>query len=343
MEAEFIVISGPLLGTRFPLGPGDVRIGRAPTAQIRLTEPEAAWDHCVVRLRDGRYRIADSHTGTGTYVNGMRTAEHALEPDDQVSIGETVMVYREDSPDPAPDSPYQALLRACSLLFLFRAIALSQSAGHRATLEGQALRLIADIGPCDGGAVLLGRDDDELRSAAREHSGAADLESLAARVYREGAVVEPANRIVALALYVHGAVAGVLAAWFPAGQAVHLSDHRDTLSAIATLAAAALETVREMARLQSHNALLMERLGTARTGMVGQSAAIGKLIQMIARVAPQDTSVLVLGESGTGKELVARALHEQSPRASLPFVAINCAAITETPARPPAGRRRCWH
>src|SRR5579862_1154166 len=95
MEAEFIVISGPLLGERFALGSGEVRIGRAPTAQIHLTEPEAAWDHCVVRLREGRHRIADCRTGAGTYVNGMRVTEHALEPDDQVSIGETVMVYRQ--------------------------------------------------------------------------------------------------------------------------------------------------------------------------------------------------------------------------------------------------------
>jgi transcriptional regulator with GAF, ATPase, and Fis domain len=83
-------------------------------------------------------------------------------------------------------------------------------------------------------------------------------------------------------------------------------------------------------RLQSENALLLERIAAGESGMVGESPAILKLLQMVARLAPQDTSVLILGESGTGKELVARALHRQSPRSAKPFAAINCAALTET-------------
>jgi Nif-specific regulatory protein len=111
---------------------------------------------------------------------------------------------------------------------------------------------------------------------------------------------------------------------------VNLSDHRDTLSAIGTLAAAALENVRSVERLEAENAALLSRLGGGESGMVGDSPGVRKLQAMVARVAPQDTPVLILGESGTGKELVARALHRQSGRAAKPFVAINCAALTET-------------
>jgi Nif-specific regulatory protein len=330
MQAEFIVVSGPLLGERFPLGPGETRIGRAPTADIRLDEANAAWDHCVVCARDGRYHIVDRGTGVGTFVNGIRIGEHWLEPGDQVDICETVLVYREDPPALSPDSQQHALLRACSLLFLFRAIAMAQSGSHRATLESQLVRLIGDIVPSSGGAVLLGRDADELRSAARELPGSVDLAEIAARACHEGAVADPATLVVALALYVRGAIAGVLAAQFPPEEAANLSDHRDTLSAVATLAVTALETVRELERLQAENTLLLERLGAGDAGILGESPAIRKLLQLIARVAPQATSVLVLGESGTGKELVARALHQQSGRSAKPFVAINCAALTET-------------
>lgn len=65
-------------------------------------------------------------------------------------------------------------------------------------------------------------------------------------------------------------------------------------------------------------------------GMVGESPAMQEVFSRIRRVAPTHSTVLILGESGTGKELVARALHEQSPRAAGPLIAINCAAIPET-------------
>jgi two-component system, NtrC family, nitrogen regulation response regulator NtrX len=61
--------------------------------------------------------------------------------------------------------------------------------------------------------------------------------------------------------------------------------------------------------------------------MVGKSAAMAAVRQMIARVAPTDARVLITGESGTGKELVASAIHDASPRREKPFVRVNCAAI----------------
>ncbi|MDD5224863.1 MAG: sigma-54-dependent Fis family transcriptional regulator [bacterium] len=65
-------------------------------------------------------------------------------------------------------------------------------------------------------------------------------------------------------------------------------------------------------------------------GMVARSASMQRLIDLARRIAKVDTTVLITGESGTGKERVARFVHDQSTRASGPFIAINCGAITET-------------
>ncbi len=65
-------------------------------------------------------------------------------------------------------------------------------------------------------------------------------------------------------------------------------------------------------------------------GLVGRSPAFNRMLTLLERVAPSDSTVLLLGESGTGKELAAQALHEASSRAKGPFVAVDCAGMTES-------------
>ncbi len=79
----------------------------------------------------------------------------------------------------------------------------------------------------------------------------------------------------------------------------------------------------------------MEPMAVARglshaQGLVGRSPAFKRMLEMVARVAPSEATVLLQGESGTGKELVAKAIHDASRRAAGPFVAVDCSGLTET-------------
>jgi two-component system response regulator AtoC len=78
--------------------------------------------------------------------------------------------------------------------------------------------------------------------------------------------------------------------------------------------------LRENKRLKTSGAAPLERI-------LGESEGLRAVLRQVDRLAPVHTTVLITGESGTGKELIARALHERSPRAALPFVAVNCGAI----------------
>jgi len=90
-----------------------------------------------------------------------------------------------------------------------------------------------------------------------------------------------------------------------------------------------LRKAEERLRLSRENRRLRSELadGFRIENFIGSSPALQEMLRQVRKVAPTKTTVLLTGESGTGKELVARALHELSPRAAMPFVAVNCGAI----------------
>jgi Nif-specific regulatory protein len=103
--------------------------------------------------------------------------------------------------------------------------------------------------------------------------------------------------------------------------------HLHLLSAIGTIAALAIENARSLESLERENEQLKAE---THFDIIGDSAAMRDIYRFIAKVATSDTNVIIYGESGTGKELVARAIHRNSKRSDHSFVAINCAALTES-------------
>ncbi|PYT19324.1 MAG: hypothetical protein DMG59_00710 [Acidobacteria bacterium] len=108
-----------------------------------------------------------------------------------------------------------------------------------------------------------------------------------------------------------------------------VESHLQLVTAAGAIAGMALASVRRLDALHAENQRLQAEINI-RHDMIGESEPMIEIYRQIDRAAPTAASILIQGESGTGKELVARAIHRNSLRALKPFVAINCAALTET-------------
>ncbi len=106
-------------------------------------------------------------------------------------------------------------------------------------------------------------------------------------------------------------------------------DDELALTELASHAAVALENTQQFAELLSTHRHIVEQAAEG-VQLIGHSPAIDALRSTIRRVATTELAILILGENGTGKEVVSQSIHYLSPRREQPFIAVNCAAITET-------------
>lgn len=218
----------------------------------------------------------------------------------------------------------------------------------------QLLDSIFDVVPVDRGAILLREGDNEFSSVHGKHrrdQGGQPVNvsrTVVERVLREGLAIlandiktdealATAESLVAaqikslmcVPLIVREQTRGVI--YLDTSDPLVRFDegHLELLAGIAGITAVSLENARQMEWLEGENSRLRSSLAIEHN-MIGASQAIQEVYSFIQRVAPARSAILICGESGTGKELAAHAIHANSPRARQPFVAINCAALTET-------------
>jgi Nif-specific regulatory protein len=156
-----------------------------------------------------------------------------------------------------------------------------------------------------------------------------DVQSDDAYREAESLIARRVHSVLAVPLSLQEKVVGVLYLEATSPGARFDADLLQLVTTLGNITALALENARHLDKLGGENRRLHEELNIHHS-MVGESKAMHDVYAFVSRVAGRDSTVLISGESGTGKELVARAVHMNSPRAEKPFVAINCAAITET-------------
>ncbi len=338
---------------------------RNETADIILLDPKASRRHLCFHLDvDGVCLVQDLGSSHGTLVNGRPIQSHKLADGDVIQIGSSRLKFIDPEeasvveqlkdtrsladPPPVDTSSNDEAGRRLRVFYdVARAIKQPEDID---TLLGRMLSAILGVLGCDRGVIGLYDQSgapDGLRRIIRGRGAHAPDSVIISRTLieatlqrRQGIIATDASRSRSLAVQDILSAMGVP---LLSGQRVlgfiYVDDRGtisrfqekdlDFLTALGHLTVAALESAERYHWAATAAAVL--RAESPLCELIGDSEAMQRLKTEIKTFAPSPSAhILIRGESGTGKELVARTLHALSPRAGMPLVTLNCAAIPET-------------
>jgi transcriptional regulator with GAF, ATPase, and Fis domain len=358
--ARLVVLEGPDAGREFELPLRGGGVGRGDGNLVQLTDPTVSRQHGTIELRDGALAWIDDTGKPRTLINGEpppASGAHRLEAGDEIVLGATRLAFLPvDGALLTKATSHVTMEVSTSALFALtgkpddrarRHLAALAELGDRLRGEAAAGRDAVARAACDAARKALdahrafvlsaGKRPVPLAAAiaAGESSQLQAPADLVDRVLARRQVItaETGGRAL-IAAPIHGngdEIAALL--WVDRGGAAAWPE-TDALAAscIAQLTGAAWAGADAREQLSRRADALEEQLEVSVGGsdFIGRSAAAMRVLELVRRVGASDTTILLGGESGSGKEMVARGIHRASRRAKGPYVAVNCAALTET-------------
>lgn len=368
MGARLTIVSEAGVPVVYDLSPEEpATLGRHRSNTVVLRDEHASRWHAQIVHEDGHWVLREiENPRNGTKLNGQRIRQQSILQDgSEISIGDTRLRFTltrsgkstaralhgaRTPTEPQPTSSASASGQDTSLLpdaltALFSFVARSLEDSDPRLLVRHALSLIASQTRADVTGFLSLDPEDPLPKLVLPELARVDFHlsrQLTQRVQRDGRAVWlgatagtagssdsliPFTDALCVPLSAGGAPLGALHAY--RSSAAFCERDQRFCEVLAGYLANSLHVLRVRRTLEAENSRLRVH-SSAGDELVGDSALMKQLRQLIGRAAPRPSTVLIRGESGVGKELVALGLHRQSTRQEGPLVVVNCAAIAST-------------
>jgi len=347
---------------RYALNRRLTAIGSSTECDLVLTGPDVAATHCTVAHEPGRYKLEAAQRSTPFFVKGKKVRNLELKHGDVVTVGGHELVFSAVDPAPEPTPPEKAPTdeSATALSAMRQLQTFSQLLAKPADLEGLLAELIDQVvvmtRASKGFLVLSGPEGSyEIRVARNlERESVADPSELLSDNIIRGVIDSKEAQIISDAyaddrfqnslsvmalklcsvmcvpLLVRGDLLGVIYVGNDDVRDLFRKQQLEQLEMFAAQAALFLQNAQLVGTLRTESAQLAERLESFKFGeIIGTCPQMISVFERVEKVASTDITVLINGETGTGKELIAREIHNRSPRADGPFITVNCGAIPE--------------